>query len=39
MDIPKIMPIAITEFVPALTPDGLAFHAPKGMSQTDVERV
>ena len=36
MDIPKIMPIAITEFVPALTSDGLAFHAPKGMSQTDV---
>ncbi|HEY9865153.1 MAG TPA: hypothetical protein V6D21_13345, partial [Candidatus Obscuribacterales bacterium] len=36
MDIPKVMPNALTEFVPALTSDGLAFHAPKGMSQTDV---
>ncbi|MFM6204048.1 MAG: hypothetical protein ACKPEN_21240 [Planktothrix sp.] len=36
MDIPKVMPNALTEFVPSLTPDGLAFHAPKGMSQTDV---
>ena len=36
MDIPKVMPNALTEFVPSLTPDGLAFHAPKGMNQTDV---
>lgn len=36
MDIPKVMPIAISQFLPSLTPDGLAFHAPKGMSRSDV---
>lgn len=36
MEIPKIMPIAISQFVPSLTRDGLAFHAPEGMSRSDV---
>lgn len=36
MDIPKIMPIAISQFVPSLTRDGLAFHAPEGMAKSDV---